>query len=331
MNKFFLFIALLSASAVANNEVSVFGAGDLNSPKPYGLTKTEKHILRNKQELGSIDTKVKSVKTTMESIHERIDGLESIYEGDSQKLNSSVIKLNKLLQDFELNQNQTVKNSEDFSKIKLVTNEIMDSQEETRKENNKNLTALKKVIKKLEKQINKINASYVSDKELKKNMNQFITRAEFDALKKSLGKSSSAKSQAKAQTKKVINKKLSSDDKKKMLAEAKRLFKKDNFTKAIPMFEDLLVVKYKPAENNFYLGEIWYYRKKYDKAIAYFKESAILYDKASWMPKLLLHSAISFEKTGDLQNAANFYDTLVDVYPDSKEAETANKNLVNIQ
>lgn len=330
MNKFFLFITLLGTVSVAE-EVSVFGAGDLNSPNPYGLTKTEKHILQNKKELGSIDTTVKSVKTTVQSIHERIDGLESIYEGDSQKLNDTSIKLNKLLQDFELNQTETTKNSEDFKKLKLVVNGLIETQEETRKENNKNLAALKKAFSKLEKQINKINTAYISEKEFKKNMEQFITRAEFDALKKSLGKSTSTKKQVKNSEKKVITKKLSGTQKAEQLAEAKRLFKKDYFTKAIPMFEELLALNYKPAESNFYLGEIWYYRKKYDKAIAYYKQSAMLYDKASWMPKLLLHSAISFEKTGDLQNAANFYDTLVDVYPDSKEAETANKNLVNIQ
>lgn len=330
MKKFFLFIAVLSINAVAN-EVSVFGAGDLSAPNPYGLTNTEKHILKNKKELGSIETKVKTVKNTIESIHERIDGLESIYEGDSQKLNASVIKLNKLLQDFEVNQNQTTKNADDLSKLRLVVNEIFDTQEETRKENNKNLAALKKALKKLEKNIKKINKAYISDKEFKKNMKQFITRAEFDALKNSLGKSSSSKTKASSGSKKVINKNLSAEQKKVMLDEAKALFKKDYFTKAIPKFETLLALNYKPATNNYYLGEIWYYRKKYDKAIAYFKQSATLYDKASWMPKLLLHSAISFEKTGDLQNAANFYDTLVNIYPDSQEAVIANKNLTNIQ
>jgi TolA-binding protein len=330
MNKFFLFIVLLSINTVAN-EVSVFGAGDLNAPKPYGLTNTEKHILKNKKELGSIETKVKTVKNTVESIHERIDGLESIYEGDSQKLNASVLKLNKLLEDFEVNQNLTTKNTDDLSKLRLVVNEIFETQEEIQKENNKNLSVLKKALAKLEKSINKINKAYISEKEFRKNMKQFITRAEFDALKKSLGKSSSKKTQAKSASKKVINTKLTANEKKAMLDEAKALFKKDYFTKAIPLFETLLALNYKPATSNYYLGEMWYYRKQYDKAIAYFKTSATLYDKASWMPKLLLHSAISFEKIGDLQNAANFYDTLISLYPESKEAVIANKNLTNIQ
>jgi TolA-binding protein len=89
----------------------------------------------------------------------------------------------------------------------------------------------------------------------------------------------------------------------------------------------LIAANYKPAESNYYLGEIWYYRKDYAKAISYFKKSALLYDKADWMPKLLLHSAISFEKTGDFKNAASFYETLMTNYPESKEAKSADKNL----
>lgn len=330
MNKTLLCIALLATTTWAN-EVSVFGAGNLNSPKPYGLTSTEKHILKNKEELGSIDTKVKTVKTSIESIHERMDGLESIYEGDSQKLNSTVIQMNKLLQEFEVNQNLTNENAQEVKQLKEVSKQILNMQEDISKENKKNLNLLKKAIAKLEKTINSINKSYISDKEFKKNMDQFITRAEFEALKKSLGVKSSSSAKATSKAKKAINKKLTAADKKAMLDEAKRLFKKDYFTKAIPIFEELITLNYKPAQSNFYLGEMWYYRKKYDKAINYFKTSAMLYDKASWMPKLLLHSAISFEKTGDLQNAANFYDSLVNLYPDSKEAMTANKNLANIE
>lgn len=72
---------------------------------------------------------------------------------------------------------------------------------------------------------------------------------------------------------------------------------------------------------------MWYYRDKYEKAINYFKKSAVLYDKASWMPKLLLHSAISFEKVKDFDNATKFYGTLIDVYPSSEEAKIATKNI----
>ena len=76
---------------------------------------------------------------------------------------------------------------------------------------------------------------------------------------------------------------------------------------------------------------MWYYRKKYDDALSYYKTSAMLNDKASYMPELLLHSAIAFENTKDFSNAANFYSSLIDMYPNSTEAKVAVKNLSNIK
>ena len=313
MQKLFLFILLLASFSKAE-QVSVFGAGNLNSSNPYGLTNNEKHILKNKKELGSIDSKVKDVKSTVNSVNQRLDGLESIYEGDSAKLNRAVIKLNNLVLDVEANKT-------DIATIKNVSNQILVMQEEISSENKKNLDALKLAIKKLTKLVNKINQGYISEREFRKNMKQFITKKEFDAFKRSLGKKTISSVKAKT---------LNSNDKNALMKEAKALFKIDHFTKAIPMFESLVKSNYKPAENNFYLGEIWYYRKKYEDAIRHFKISATLYDKASYMPKLLLHSAISFEKVNDLDNAANFYSSLIDTFPESKEAKTAYKNLSSI-
>ncbi|RXJ94923.1 hypothetical protein CRV00_06190 [Malaciobacter molluscorum] len=314
-------IILLSSLAFAN-EVSVFGAGDLNTDKPYGLNKTEKYILKNKNDLGKIDTKFKGVKTTLESLSQRIDGIESIYEGDSKKLNDTVLNVNKIIKKLEETENISKKNTTDIENLKKVTSQLLTMQEDIQKENKKNLDTLKNAIDKLANEVNEINKKYVSVSELKSNMKQFVTLDEFNAFKKSLGQKTNAKIKSSAKTKK-----LSFADKKKMLDEAKQLFKKDYFTKAIPMFEQLVELNYKPAESNYYLGEMWYYRDKYEKAIKYFKQSAVLYDKASWMPKLLLHSAISFEKIKDFSNASKFYGTLIDVYPSSKEAKIATKNI----
>lgn len=323
MNRLLLSTLIFTSTLSFANEQSAFGAGNLDSKNPYGLNSAEKNILKNKKTLGNIDSKVKDVKYTVESINERIDGLESIYEGDSQKLNESVLKINEIIKKVEENSTLTEKHTSDIEDLKSVTSQMLTMQEEFAK----SIANLKKAVSKLSNTTNTINKTYISEKEFKSNMNQFITRAEFNALKNSLGVKTSNKTKTNTKTKKIS----SSTDKKSMMDEAIRLFKKDYFSKAIPMFEDLIAANYKPATNNYYLGEIWYYRKKYDDAIRHFKTSAMLYDKASYMPKLLLHSAISFEKTKDFSNAANFYSSLIDIYPDSKEAKTATKNLSNIQ
>jgi len=319
MNKLFYISFLISSTMAVANEVSVFGAGNLNSDKPYGLTSTEKHILKNKKELGSIDTKVKSVKTTIESLNERIDGLESIYEGDSQKLNSTTNKLSEMVTTIQSHKSQIDINKQDIESVKNVASQLLTMQEEIAVENKKNIDTLKLAISNLTKLVNEINANYVSSKEFQSNMKQFVTHKEF--------KTNRSK---KSKKKKVADSDFSSKTKKDLMEEARVLFKKDYFTKAIPILEYLLQKKYRPAESNFLLGEINYYRKKYKNAISYFKTSAILYDKAKYMPKLLLHSAISFEKISDFENAKSFYNTIIDVYPDSSEANTAVNNLSEI-
>jgi len=324
--KLFYTLLIINVTLKAD-EVSVFGAGNLDSKNPYGLNSAEKNILKNRKNLGTIDSKVKNVKLTIESISERVDGLKSIYEGDSRKLNKTILSLNKLIKNVEENSTLIQEHSKDIKDLKNVSNQILTLQEEISSENKKNIAEIKKIILSLTKKINSINSTYVSEKEFKSNMKQFITRSEFKDLKKSLDKKISSKNTILSKTKKVI----SSNDKAKMLSEAKSLFEKDYFTKAIPIFEKLVALDYKRATSNFYLGEIWYYRKNYKSAISYFKTSAVLYDKASYMPKLLLHSAICFEKVGDFTNAAKFYSSLVNVYPKSEEANIATKNLSNIK
>jgi TolA-binding protein len=285
--KLFSLIVYIFSLTLLADEVSVFGAGDLESNSPYGLTDSEKVILKNKKQLTKFDRRVDGVKSNIELLSERIDGLESIFDGDGRKLNKTAHKLSKLSSQYETD--------------RLLLNKLS----KTQKQNTKDINQLKKTLNSLIKQIDK----------------EYVTKKQFDELVAFINKKFSQKTNVKKKTKK---------SNKTLLEEAKVLFSKDYFTKAIPIFEQLIKEKYRPAECNFYLGEIWFYRKKYKDAIHYFKTSMMLYDKAKYIPKLLLHSAISFEKTNDLENASNFYGTLIDVYPDTQEAKKAQANLMNI-
>ena len=322
MNKLILILILVSISLAKNSEVSVFGAGNLESKNPYGLNSTEKNILNNKRTLGKIDSKIKNSKQVLESLSERLDGLESIFEGDSQKVNRLSIKTNNLIKEFEENKIERQNNKDDILELKNMALEILKVQEETIISNEQNIKNLKKVMEELLESINNINSTYISEKEFKSNMKQFLTKEEFNSLS---NKSLRVKKRTITTTKKLSNKQKSD-----MLKDAIKLFKKDYFTKAIPIFETLINLNYKSASSNFYLGDIWYYRKKYERAIRYFKTSAMLYDKADYMPKLMLHSAVSFENIDDFSSAINFYSTLIDVYPNSKEAKQASTNLSKI-
>ncbi len=331
---FFLFFINI---VVLADEVSVFGAGDLESSDPYGLTSSEKVILKNKKSLKKFDNKVKkfdnkvdniklnvdSVRSNIDLLSERIDGIESIVDGDSRKLNKTVLKLNKILKNVELQ----IEKSEEIEKSSLANsdnilkqaNDIRDIKElqsifeEHSKIQNENIKLLQKSVENLTVLLNNINKDYVTKKQFDE-LVVFINKQNVKNSKKNIKKE---------------EKKFKKTNK-ELIEEARKLFKNDYFDKAIPIFEYLVSKNYRPAESNFYLGEIWFYRKKYKDAIHCFKTSMMLYDKAKYIPRLLLHSAVSFEKINDLDNAANFYGTLIDAYPDTKEAQEAQKNLSSV-
>ncbi|KLE04068.1 hypothetical protein AF79_03955 [Aliarcobacter butzleri L354] len=311
MMKKYLPLLLVVTSLTVAEEVSVYG----DSSASYNLTSTEKHILKTQTSVSNLSSKLDEINSLVNSINSRLNGLESTYEGDSARLNS---KLN------ELQRNG-------------VSSDLGSNNDSTA--NQSDLNALKAALTKLTALVNKINSEYVSSTELEKNMQQFVTREEFEAVKKAMGvKTSSVAPTKTTETKSAsiddsssstvsIGEVKTAEDKAKLMSEAKKDYDAKAYTTAIPKYEKLIEVNYKPAENNFYLGEMWYKRKKYDTAISHFKKSAMLNDKAAYMPTLLLHSAISFENVKDKENAKSFYGTLIELYPNSSEAKEAKTKL----
>ena len=309
--KKYLPLLLVVTSLTVAEEVSVYG----DSSASYNLTSTEKHILKTQTSVSNLSSKLDEINSLVNSINSRLNGLESTYEGDSARLNS---KLNELQ-----------KNG--------VSSDLGSNNDSTA--NQSDLNALKAAITKLTALVNKINSEYVSSTELEKNMQQFVTREEFEAVKKAMGVKTSSVSPTKTtETKSAsiddnssstasIGEVKTAEDKAKLMNEAKKDYDAKAYNTAIPKYEKLIEVNYKPAENNFYLGEMWYKRKKYDTAISHFKKSAMLNDKAAYMPTLLLHSAISFENVKDKENAKSFYGTLIELYPNSSEAKEAKTKL----
>ncbi|MCK9338220.1 MAG: tetratricopeptide repeat protein [Arcobacteraceae bacterium] len=299
-----IIISILTASALSSAEVSVFGAGNLDSPNPYGLSQSEKKILETKSRVDSVDTSVRVVKSDIQLLNERLQGLESIFEGEGNKLNEVSFNINNI-------QALNSKNQTDIESLKSVVNQLLQMQEE----NLKNISELKKAISEVAKQSDEINKNYLSRSEFEKNMKQFVTKQDIPQ----------ATTVSNAPSSVATNSEFDKKSKNELFDEAKSLFDRKFYTQAIPMFEYLVENRYKPAESNYILGQMWFVRKDYEKAIGYFKTSALLYDKGYWMPQLLLNSAISFQSTKDIDNASKFYNTLIQAYPDSKEAAEAKK------
>ncbi|SFV51389.1 TPR repeat containing exported protein; Putative periplasmic protein contains a protein prenylyltransferase domain [hydrothermal vent metagenome] len=124
-----------------------------------------------------------------------------------------------------------------------------------------------------------------------------------------------------------IKKRLDAKKSKVLYSEGVRYFVKQRYNEAKKRFLLTESQNYKPAASNYYLGEISYYTKQYEDAIFYFKKSAGLYDKATYIDTLILHTAISLDKTGQKKQAKVFYKNIIENYKGKKTAKIATDRL----
>ena len=113
----------------------------------------------------------------------------------------------------------------------------------------------------------------------------------------------------------------------KLFSRGVRLVNQKRYSDAKRRFDILEARKYKPAATNFYLGEIAYRTGRYDDAIRYYQKSAELNENAAYMDRLLLHTGIALEKSGDKAQARSFFQAIVDGYPGTVSAKIAKKHL----
>ena len=288
-------------------EPSAFGAGNLDSSKPYGLTSSEKVILQNKGKLRKVVVKSNNQANEVDSLRERLDGLQSIIESLSKK--SQENRLN--LKSFDKKNTQELANTNEYEKrLSKISQNNSENIENIQIE----IKEIKLLLDESKNLLNEINTNYVSRSEhdtLVKDFNNFKELVSKELKKVSASKKSKSSGKSNAT---IAN-------------EAKKNYDKERYTKSIEQYTYLIEKNYRPARAHYMIGEMKYYRKDYGEAIAYFKKSASLYQKASYMPILMLHTAISMQKTGDIRNAKSFYKAVISKYAGSKSAKIAKENL----
>ena len=304
MNRFTLTasLAVTVPLLLSSAEPSAFGAGNLDSPNPYGLTSNEKVILENKKTLRKVEVKSNNQANEVDSLRERLDGLQNIIESLSRKSHNNKVNLQKI-------NDQNVEESQTTDEYEKRLSEITQS-------NAQNIAKINSIIPELSKLIDNINVTYV-------------TKDEFNSLVNDVNKFKSLmakelKNGVKSSSKKS---KFTSMSNKDIAIQAKKYFDKKYYTDSIKHYSYLIEKNYKPALAHYMIGEMNYRRKNYANAISYFKKSVSLYDKASYMPNLMLHTALSMKNSGDDKNANAFFKGLVLKYPDSIEAKEASKYL----
>lgn len=295
MKKLIIYLSLFYFPLLFAKEPSAFDAGNLDVPNPYGLTTNEKYILQNKDDIKKLKKDSIFILSKIKELEERVDGLKSVVEGIDSNLQRLKLKYNEISE----NKNNSIeKLRSDLNKTVLLQKE--------------NFNEIKNVLKELTSLIDNINNTYVSKNELKELYSYIDKKISFlreEQKRDSLLSKSGAY----------------------LFKRAKELYRKKDYSKAKEYFELAIKKSYKPATSNFYLGEICYYQKRYDCAINHYKKSVSLYSKSSFMPTLMLHTAISLKKIGQKKEAKLFFENLIKKFPDSKASKIAKRELKKLK
>lgn len=264
-----IFTGLIGGLSLLNAyEPSVYGAGDINSATPYGLTQTEETVLDNKKTIQMLNNRLRELQRKM-------DGLSSIIEGQ----NKEVLAL----------------------KEQLMMKDKDAQYEAERKQKDSNRTY--SMLLELGQMIDNIHNTYVTKDELTQ------------LLSGSRGAGS------------PVNANPISKNAADTYRNGVRLFQKRSYRAAGEHFSQTLADNYKPAASNYYLAEVAFYTYQYSDAVAYYKQSAALYDKASYMDTLYLHTAIALDKSGEKEQAQGFYQYVIDNFPRSRAAVIAKNRM----
>lgn len=292
-SKIIALAAIILPYYLSGAEPSAFGAGDLNNPNPYGLTSTEATLLETKKNLQKVVVKSNNQANEVDSLRERIDGLQTIIEGISSSAHETKLKIKSLEED-----KSTQRNSKsEYDKRVTESIEKMTLQ-----------------IAEISKLVDSISQSYV-------------TKDEFNLLVEDVNKFKNLSVKEVGSGSKSKKSKDSDLPNTEIEKKAKAFYDKKTYDESMELYKVLIAKNYKPALSHYMVGEIEYYKKNYAEAMAYFKKSATLHSEASYMPVLMLHTATSMEKTGDEKNAKIFYDAIVTQYPETEHAKTAKKKL----
>jgi TolA-binding protein len=294
--RLYLTFSLILSTLVFASEPSVFGAGDLNSPNPYGLTHEEKLILENKKELQAVVQKSNAQNSKVETVAERIEGMQGILEGLSQKTNENSLALQTLNEKYSTDSN---------------TSSTLDQLSKQVEANTENIAQFKSLLEELSHAVDGINSNYV-------------TKEQFAALIKQL-KINVPNTSASTVTPSAKT------DIASIEQEAYKFVSQNKYAEAQTNFEKMIQKKYKVPESLFMIGETLYERKSYKEAVSYYKDSASRNEKAGYMPTLLLHSGMSMEKSGDSAMAKAFYQATISKYGGSGAAKEANERLSKLK
>jgi TolA-binding protein len=336
----------VSTLSILSAEVSVFGAGDLDSPSPYGLTQSERKILENRESIEDVSKETGKLERRVEELQNGIETLQELVQTIGQQNNEHRIKIANLVEDLRQNhlvteisykeikenidKTQTQVKKQEVETKKSLNEKIKESFAEVNKALKEQNGRLVEIEKGLSKDFDEVDKKIATiGQTLEKINSQYVTQKQLDFI---VGEFNSFKETVISEFEKLSKGRddyydFSKHSNVEIFEEGKKNIELGKYQEAIKFFSYLITQHYRPATDNFYIGESYYFTGNYEQAISHYKESVAIYDKSSFMPALLLHSGVSLEKINDVEQAKSFYSVLVSQYGDSVEAKRAKEFL----
>jgi len=123
-------------------------------------------------------------------------------------------------------------------------------------------------------------------------------------------------------------------DKESLYAAAYELFKEAKYEKSREAFENFLK-QYPDTEFSdnaqFWIGECYYFEKKYEKAIVEYEKVAKNFPEGNKVPYALLKQGLSFLKLGDKASGKLLLQQVTKDYPNTSQARIARAKLLEIK
>jgi tol-pal system protein YbgF len=123
-------------------------------------------------------------------------------------------------------------------------------------------------------------------------------------------------------------------DKESLYGAAYELFKEAKYEKSREAFENFLK-QYPGTEFSdnaqFWIGECYYFEKKYEKAIVEYEKVAKNFPEGNKVPYALLKQGLSFLKLGDTASAKLLLQQVTKDYPNTSQARIARARLLEIK
>jgi TolA-binding protein len=319
-----LIIAVLStANFLFSNEPSAFSAGDINNKNPYGLTKNEKHILTNKSTIKDVRSRLFLLESSVDEINAALDGIRSVSRGQNESRSKLNNELHSLQDSFKINSDIATATEDNFNNIHLKLDEYETLHTQLIYDLNASFYTLRDALNKVKHIVIEVNNNYISKTEFQHSIDSILD--EIGTLKTNQNKLAKGGVVAKST---ISTKSLHKYSKKELLKLAKNDIKAKQYKSAKKYLIYLAKSKgiyYAPTM--FWLGEVYYQTGNYHEAISAFKTSVKENDSAGYIPTLLFHTGVSFQKLAKKGDAIQFFEMLIQLYPKSYLIKSAKKRL----